>query len=190
METGSTEKKRKRKTYFMNLQKIGVVSIFLLSLILSIAFFAYEDYFREASSLGLLGLFIVNFVSSATFFISAPAFLSVISGGNLYSPILVSIVASFGAGLGDLVGFLFGHSGRRLTMKKFEANSRLKLLEKLFQKHGMIVIFIMALIPNPFFDFIGILAGALNYSLAKFFITMITGRFLRYWLLAQFGANL
>ena len=170
--------------------KIYAGTIFLLSIALSIAFYIFRDYFKEASSLGLFGIFVVNFVSSATFFVPAPAFLTVITGGNLYSPILVAIIASMGAGLGDMLGFVFGFSGRKLTRKKLEKNPKVKFLEKHFQKHGALIIFIMAIIPNPFFDAIGILAGVLNYSLVRFFAIMLVGRFLRYWLLAQFGSQL
>lgn len=137
-----------------------------------------------------MGLFIVNFVSSATFFVSAPAFLTIITGGNLYSPILVAIVASLGAGLGDMVAFLFGHSGRRLAIKKLEKHKTVRFLEKHFHRHGALIIFVMAIIPNPFFDAVGILAGVVNYPPLKFFTIMLVGRFLRYWLLAQFGSKL
>ncbi|MDO8583324.1 MAG: VTT domain-containing protein [bacterium] len=170
--------------------KIFAGAIFLLSIVLSIAFYVFRDYFKEATSFGLLGLFVVNFVSSATFFVSAPAFLTVIAGGNLYSPILVALIAAFGAGLGDMLGFIFGHSGRKLTRKKLEKNKYIRFLEKHFHKHGVLIIFLMSIIPNPFFDAIGMLAGLLNYPPLRFFAIMLVGRLLRYWALAQFGAQL
>lgn len=170
--------------------KVYAGTIFLLSIGLSIAFFVFRDYFKEASSLGLFGLFIVNFVSSATFFVSAPAFLTIITGGNLYSPILVAVIAAAGACLGDMLGFAFGHSGRRLTRKKLDRHKTIRFLEKHFHRHGVLIIFLLAIIPNPFFDAIGILAGVVNYPPIRFFTIMLLGRFLRYWALAQFGSNL
>ena len=170
--------------------KLYAGSIFLLSVLLSIAFFVFRDYFKEASSLGLIGLFLVNFISNATFFVSAPAFLSVITGGSLYSPILVAIAASLGAGLGDMIGFLFGHSGRRLAIVKLEKYKAVRFLEKHFHRYGVLIIFVVAIIPNPFFDAIGILAGVLNYPPMRFFVIILIGRFIRYWALAQFGSNL
>lgn len=172
----------KNKTY--------AVTIFFLSIILSIVFFVFKDYFKGAMSLGLLGLFLVNFISSATFFVSGPAFLTVIAGGDLYSPILVAVIASFGACLGDMIGFLFGHSGRKLTKKKLDRHKTIRFLEKHFHKYGALIIFIVAVIPNPFFDAIGILAGVVNYPPLKFFAIMLVGRFLRYWLMAHLGSKL
>ena len=169
--------------------KAYAISIFLLSVGLSVAFYIFRDYFKEASSLGLFGIFVVNFVSSATFFVSAPAFLTIISGGNLYSPILVAIIAALGACLGDMLGFAFGHSGRRLTKKKLDQHKTIRFLEKHFHRHGILVTFIFAIIPNPFFDAIGIIAGVLNYPPMKFFAVMLIGRFIRYWALAQVGAT-
>jgi membrane protein YqaA with SNARE-associated domain len=170
--------------------KIYAVIIFTSSILLSTAFYVYRDYFRHASSLGLLGLFIINFISSVGFFVSGPAFLTVIAGGNLYPPLLVALIASFGACLGDMLGFAFGYSGRKLTKKKIDRYKVVKFLEKYFNRHGELVIFILAIIPNPFFDVVGILAGVVNYPLIKFFVIMFVGRFLRYWLLAGFGSNL
>lgn len=170
--------------------KVYAGTIFLSSIVLSIAFFVFRDYFKEASSFGLFGLFIVNFVSSATFFVSAPAFLTIITGGNLYSPILVAVVATLGACLGDMLGFAFGHSGRRLTKKKLDRHKTIRFLEKHFHRHGVLIIFILAIIPNPFFDAIGILAGVVNYPALRFFAIMLVGRFIRYWALAQVGAHL
>lgn len=170
--------------------KLYVASIFILSILLSAVFFEYKDFFRHASSLGLFGLFIVNFISSATFFVSAPAFLTVIAGGNLYQPILVAIVAAVGACLGDTLGFLLGHLGRRLTKKKLDTHKTVRFLERHFHRHGALIIFLLAIIPNPFFDAVGILAGIVRYSFSKFFVIMLVGRFLRYWLLAQFGSKL
>lgn len=170
--------------------KLYAGTIFFASIGLSVAFFVFRDYFKEATSLGLFGLFVVNFISSATFFLSGPAFLTVITGGNLYSPILVGGIAAVGASLGDMLGFAFGHSGRRLTKKKLDKHKTIRFLEKHFHRHGVLIIFILAIVPNPFFDAIGILAGVLNYPPIRFFAIMLIGRFIRYWALAQVGAQL
>jgi membrane protein YqaA with SNARE-associated domain len=170
--------------------KVYAIVIFISSILLSVVFFEYRDFFKHASSLGLLGLLIINFVSSATFFVSAPAFLTIIAGGNLYSPILVAAVAAIGACLGDMIGFLFGHSGRRILKKSLDRHRTIRFLEKHFHRHGGLIIFLLAIIPNPFFDAVGILAGVVNYPPKKFFIIMLLGRFLRYWSLSYLGSKL
>lgn len=170
--------------------KLYAGTIFFASIALSAAFFYFRDYFKQAESLGLLGLFVVNFISSATFFVSAPSFFTIIAGGNLYPPIIVALVAALGACLGDMLGYAFGHSGRRLTKKKLDKHKAVRFLEKHFHRHGALIIFLLAVIPNPFFDAIGILAGVVNYPIYRFFVIMLVGRFIRYWALAQFGSSL
>ena len=180
---------RKKKTIAIDVRYVYAASVFLLSISLSAVFYIYRDYLKDASALGFLGLFVVNFVSSATFFISSPAFLTIITGGNLYSPVSVAVIASLGASLGDMLAFAFGHSGRKLTKKKLDRHKAIRFLEKHFHRHGVLIIFLLAIIPNPFFDAVGILAGVLNYPPMRFFTIMLVGRFIRYWALAQVGAN-
>ena len=170
--------------------RIYAIIIFVSSIILSTVFFVYKDFFKSALSLGLLGIFIINFVSSAGFFVSGPAFLTIIAGGNLYSPILVAVISAIGACFGDMLGFAFGHSGRQLTKKRLDKHKTVRFLEKHFHRHGALITFAFAIIPNPFFDAIGILAGVLNYPPVKFFAIMLAGRLLRYWLLAQIGSRM
>src|SRR3989304_9698820 len=143
----------------MNLNKIIAGFIFVLSIVLSIAFFVFKDFFAASKSLGLIGLFVINFVSNASFFVSAPAFLTVVAGGNLYSPILVAFVSSFGATLGDAIGFIFGVSGRRLANNQLKKKTWYRILSKYFKKYGDFLLFTLALIPNPIFDAVGLLAG-------------------------------
>lgn len=169
--------------------KIYAIFIFALSLVLSIAYLVFRDFFKEATSFGLIGLFFVNLISSASLFVSAPAFLTVIAGGNIYPPIVVGFIASIGAAIGDMISFFFGLSGRKLTRKKLEKNPRILFLEKHFKKYGALIILVMAFIPNPIFDAIGIFAGVLNYPAIRFFVIVLVGRFLRNWLLAQVAAS-
>lgn len=169
--------------------KLYAFLIFSSSILLSVIFYEYRDFFRHTTSVGLLGLFVINFVSSAGFFVSGPAFLTIITGGNLYPPILVAVVAAFGACLGDMIGFLFGHSGRKLLKKQLDKHLIIRFLEKHFHRHGALITFILAVIPNPLFDAIGVLAGVVNYPPVRFFAIMFVGRFIRYWALAQVGAR-
>jgi membrane protein YqaA with SNARE-associated domain len=166
------------------------ILLFFSSIALSLAFFAYRDFFKEALSLGLLGLLILNFISSAGFFVSAPTILTVLAAGSIYPPVLVAVVSALGASLGDMLGYMFGYSGRHLAMKKFDKYAIVRYSEEKFNKHGDLIILLFAIVPNPFFDAIGILAGAVKFSPSRFFVIMLIGRFLRFWLLAKLGTRI
>lgn len=170
--------------------KIYAAFVFFLSLILSTAFFVFQDFFKESRSLGLLGIFLVNFISGASFFVSLPAFLTVISGGSIYQPVLVALISSMGATLGDMVNYLFGFSGRHLANHHLSKKKWFIFLEEHFKRHGTWLLFLFALIPNPIFDAIGLIAGVFRYSAYKFFLIVVAGRFIRFWLLAKLGSFL
>jgi len=165
------------------------IFLFIVSLTISLGAFIYRDFFAQTKTLGLLGLFIINLVSSATFFISGPAFLTVIAGGAIYNPLLVALIASLGASIGDLVSFAFGYSGRHVALKRLEKHPWFVFVEGLFKKHGMWIIFLFAFIPNPVFDAIGLIAGVFRFNWKIFFVLILAGRFARFVLLALVGAK-
>ncbi len=165
------------------------VFLFVVSIILSFGAFWYRDLFEGTRTLGLIGIFIINLISSATFFVSGPAFLTVIAGGSIYPPLLVALVASLGASVGDLVSFAFGYSSRHVALKKFENKQWFIWVESLFRRHGVWIIFFFAFVPNPIFDAIGLIAGVFKFKWKTFFILILLGRFARFIILALLGAK-
>lgn len=168
------------------------ISLFLLilSLLFSFALFYFRDFFSGAEKLGLLGIFIINFISSATFFVSGPAFLTVIAGGSIYPPLLVAFIASLGASFGDMVSYVFGFSGRSFALSGLNKKLWFRITEDIFKKYENLIIFLFAIIPNPFFDAVGLLAGIMGMKYYKFFAIMLAGRFARFVILAFIGAKL
>lgn len=169
-----------------NRREFGIL-LFIFSTLISIAAFVFRDTFKDALSLGLLGILIINFFSSATFFISGPAFLTVIAGGGVYSPLLVALIASLGTALGDSVSFFFGYSTRHIALKRFEEKLWFKVIEDIFKAYGGIMIFFFSLIPNPLFDGLALVAGVFKYDVKRYFVIVLIARFLRFIVLAQIG---
>lgn len=163
----------------------SAIIILIASLLIIAGAFLFRESLLQFKSLGLLGIFLINLIGSATLFFPAPAIASVVAGGAIYPPVLVAVVSSLGAALGDMVGFLLGHSGRKIFIKNH--HRFYILLRDLFHKFGGIAIFGFAFVPNPFFDFVGISAGLFHFPPARFFLFMFLGRLLRNILLALFG---
>lgn len=155
---------------------------FLLLLILSaILFFPvfYQIRHSEFRSLGLLGVFLLNLLGSATIFFPTPAFLSVGISATKINPLLVALVASAGGALGEGTTFLFGYtSNKAFNLEKRKMLKKFK--EKVFDRYGWAAIFVLALVPNPFFDGIGMVAGISKYPIKKFLFLTFSGRFFRY----------
>ena len=162
--------------------------IFGVSILVILLAVIFRDRLSELEQLGLLGIMLINFLASATIFLPAPAIATVVAGGALYSPLSVALSSSFGAATGDVVGFLLGHSGKNLFYKKH--HTTFLVVKDLFHTFGGILIFLVAFIPNPFFDVVGILAGFVHYPLMRFFALILVGRLIRNFLLASFGSAL
>ena len=162
---------------------------YLLTFFLSLLFIGFAFLFREKLAalytFGLLGIFLINFFGNATIFLPAPAIVSVVVGGALYPPFAVAIVSALGASSGDMVGFLLGHSGKNIFFK--DRHRLYESLHKVFKHFTIAIIFLFAFIPNPFFDIVGILAGAFSFPASRFFLALFLGRLLRSILLSYAG---
>lgn len=161
---------------------------FVLSVIIIVLTFLFQEDLMQLKTFGLMGLFLLNFFSTATVFAPNFSLATVIAGGSVYNPILVAAVATLGGVFGDSISYLLGHSGRHIFVKK--EGKFFQAVVRVFHKHGLIVIFILALIPNPIFDAIGILAGGVRFPFKKYFFAMFLGRILRNLVLAYLGAML
>jgi membrane protein YqaA with SNARE-associated domain len=174
------------KTLKNNKRAFGIF-LFVFSTLISVFAFIFREQFKDGQTLGLLGILIINFFSSATFFVSGPAFLTVIAGGSIYHPILVGLTAALGTALGDIVSFFFGYSTRHLALVKLEKRLLFRVFEDFFKLHGNWILFLMALIPNPFFDAAGLVAGIFKFDIKRYFIIVFVGRLVRFLLLAYIG---
>lgn len=179
--------RRKNKPEILE-SKLFYVLLFLVSalLLFSPLFFRFD--LQSLKSFGILGVAILNFISSSTLFFPTPGFLATGIGGALYNPILVAIAASTGSTLGESVGFVFGHSSRKITHPKDHTFME-SVYKIIYHKHGPILIVILAFIPNPFFDAVGIIAGLAFYPLRRFLMLVFIGRFARDLIVAYVGST-
>lgn len=166
------------------MKKSYIFTLILSVVLIAVAFFFHEKL-SEFRSLGLIGIFLINLIGSATLFLPAPGIASVVAGGSIYAPWAVALVASLGASVGDLVGYLLGTSSKHVLLENRE--KYLQIITPYFKKYGALLIVLFAFFPNPFFDAIGIVAGVLGYPVKKYFLWMFVGRLARNILLAYLG---
>ncbi len=178
-------KRKSDELFWQNTQKW--VGIFILSLCIVGVAFVFREKLSQFRSLGLFGIFLANLIGSATIFLPAPAIVTVVAGGIIYPPLLVALVATIGATIGDLLAFLLGVSGKKVFLKK--EYRFYQVLTHLMRRFGAMTIFIFAFFPNPVFDAVGIIAGAVGYPPYKFILWLFLGRMSRNLLLAFFGAR-
>jgi membrane protein YqaA with SNARE-associated domain len=63
----------------------------------------------------------------------------------------------------------------------------LKLQKGIIKKYELAGIFILALMPNPVFDFVGIYCGLKKIDYKIYLVLTILGRIIRYFILIYFG---
>jgi len=177
--------KRKKQT---SEERIVRLVILLITVVLIVIIWSFRRGLARLSRWGYLGVFAINLVSSATVLVPIPGITAVFLGGAIWNPFLVGLASGVGSALGELFGYFAGYGGRGL-MPILDEYPALRSIEDFFKKTGFITTLVISTIPFPFFDLIGIMAGALNYPIWKFTLAVLMGRIARDILIAASGAK-
>lgn len=134
---------------------------------------------------GYVGVALISFTSSATVILPAPGLAVVFSMGGVLNPIWLGILAGIGSGLGELSGYIAGASGRALI----NSDRVNPLLHRFASRYTLLALFVLAMLPLPVFDFVGILAGAMRLRLPVFLGAVLSGKIIKHIAIALAGAG-
>ena len=155
---------------------IGPMAMFSVVLaVVAFGFFLWRTDNLDLGTAGLAGVWVISFVAAASIVIPVPGLAAVCVGaspGVGLNPLLVGIVAGSAEALGEMTGYLAGAGGRGL-LRRNRFYPRLRIL---MNRWGGIVLFVGAVIPNPVFDIIGLLAGSVGYPIRKFLPIVFVGK--------------
>jgi len=151
---------------------------------ISVWIFSIRDQAADLAKFGYPGIFIISVLANATVLLPAPGVAVVFAMGGIFNPLIVGIVAGVGGGIGELSGYMAGFSGQAVI----ERGGIYERIHPFMQKYGPATIFVLAAIPNPFFDLGGVAAGALKMPLRTFLIWCILGKILKMLTFAYAGA--
>jgi uncharacterized membrane protein YdjX (TVP38/TMEM64 family) len=157
---------------------------FLAVIAISIWIYSIKDQAAQLAAYGYPGIFIVAMLANATVFLPAPGVAVVFAMGSIFSPLLVALFAGTGAAIGELVGYLAGYSGQGIV----ENTQMFARIEPWVRRYGVFAIFILAALPNPFFDIAGVAAGILKIPIGKFFIACWLGQLIKMFAFAYAGS--
>jgi uncharacterized membrane protein YdjX (TVP38/TMEM64 family) len=138
------------------------------------------------SPVGLLVLFGLAALSTATLILPAPGLALTAIAGAAGDPLVVGVVAGLGQAIGELTGYLAGWSGRSFLPD----NEASRKLTEWLGRRGPIVIFVLAVTPNPLFDLAGIAAGALRMPVLHYLAAAATGKVIKNVLIAAGGSTI
>ena len=153
---------------------------------------------------GYAGIFLANFLGTATGFIPVPGLtaggqaLIVAASSSLFVPGVVVAGAS-GMTLAESTAYLTGSVGRGLAEEReMPLKGRLgRLMHRaagwvdwLMARYGFATLLLLSAIPNPFFEFAGITAGAVRMNFWRFLLAVGIGKTIRVILLVIIGQAL
>ncbi len=139
------------------------------------------------SPFALPALFIASVISSATLFLPVPGLAITTLVGSLLNPIVVGIVAGIGQTLGEMSGYMAGYSGQGLV-NRTETYERIKGWMTRNEFVAELIVFVLALIPNPVFDAAGMAAGTLRFPVWKYLVAAGLGKITKNIVFAYGGA--
>ena len=147
----------------------------IIVIALSVAIFLLRDKIGQVNDIGYLGLFLLCFLANSTVLLPAPSLVIAASCALIMNPFWVALFAALGSTLGELVGYAFGTIAKDLS-SKFQ-----NVLDKLTSKvhNQTVLVFVLAVLPLPFFDIVGIYSGGTKMNLIKFSIACFIGKFIK-----------
>ncbi len=125
--------------------------------------------------LGYAGIALINFIASAGFVLPVPNQVANYAAGATLNPLLVGVVAGVASAFGDLTGYYAGLS----VSDVLEGRRTYGVIHAWMQRHGFAAIFLLSIIPNPFFDIGGAAAGAVRLPVWQFLAACALGRSIR-----------
>lgn len=155
-----------------------------LVIVITLAVWRAADKLEQFKLWGYPGIFVVSLLGNATVFLPAPSLALVFAMGGILNPLLVGLVAGPAEALGELTGYLAGYGGQAII----ENRQMYDRLKGWMQRNGALTVFVLSVIPNPFFDLAGIAAGVLRYPLARFLLSCWLGKTLKTTAFAFAGA--
>ena len=163
-------------------QSVGMI---LVSVAITLSILAWHDRAKGLEHYGYLGVFLISLMGNATVILPAFSLAAVFTIGGVLNPVLVGLAAGVGEAVGELTGFLMGYAGRAVVQDRVA----FRRLESWVRRYGLRVIFILSVIPNPFFDLAGIAAGVLRFPLWQFLVSCWAGKTLKTVAFALAGAH-
>jgi membrane protein YqaA with SNARE-associated domain len=193
MKSLPNEKKaamRRRLWAAWRLEYTLLIFVVVLMTVFAFAFFYFQVEVSRLKDYGYVGVFIINFIGAASMILPTPAAASVVGGGAILNSYLgiptfvyVGVVAGLAEALGEFTGYAAGYGSRIVIQERPEY----KQIQGWMERHGVITMFVMSVIPNPLFDVAGAAAGVVRMPLGRFFLAVLAGKTIKDLYLAAGG---
>jgi len=159
-----------------------------------VSFLYYLDEYLTII-MGIPGLFIISFLDSALVPLAGgpDAIILLLAGLQPGFFFWIALTATIGSTFGNMILYSIGYKGGEKALARFNPK-RVAQIEQKMQIYGAWAVFGATLAPPPFPTKLVILAaGVLKTGIIRFVVSVISGRLIRYsivaWLAAKFGSR-
>ncbi len=182
-DVGAKPKQWRREYTYLALIA-GLIAVF------AILFFLLDVQLEGLRDFGYAGIFLIALIGSASVILPLPGAAVVVGSSQFVDPVLgipfwlvVGVVAALGETIGELTGYLAGVGGKAVM----EDRPGYQRLDGWMQRHGSSTMFALSVIPNPFFDVAGFMAGAVRMPIWRFLVVVFIGKAIKNSMLALVG---
>ncbi len=175
-----------------------IAAIIVVISLLPVVFGVDQD---DLETLGYPGVFLANFFGTATVFVPVPGLTAagqalIIVLADRLNPLAVALVASLGMTTAETTAYITGRVGRSLSEERQITikgrvgrlmRSVVHFIDWLMAHYGFLTLLVLSAVPNPFFEFAGITAGAIRMNFLRFIIPVGIGKTIRALILAYAG---
>jgi len=183
-----TQPKKKTSKTFAYISGIGGV---ILTVIMAVAVIYYGDWFQdELASFGYLGAFIISVLGGATIVVPVPMLAVVFAlGGVMKFTWAVGLAAALGEVVGAFIIYMTGIGGGHVmyNSKYAKVQAFYDRLMILMEKRGSLTLFLVSAVINPFFYPAALAAGAMHFSIKKYFIVCLLGKTIKNMMIVYAG---
>ena len=130
-------------------------------------------------SVGYTSIWLLAFIGAALVFSPVGALAAVCVAATPaadLNPFLIGVVAGSAEAIGELTGYLAGMSGKAI----FDRNRFYIRFKNLFSRYAAFTLFFGSIIPNPFFDVMGVAAGSILYPVRRFLLLVFIGKTIKF----------
>jgi membrane protein DedA with SNARE-associated domain len=176
---------------------IGLLVVFVLVVVAGTAIpfsFGWIDQ-EDLEAFGYAGIFLANFFGTATVFIPVPGLTAagqalIVEGPRSLdlNPIGVVVAGASGMTFGEATAYASGAIGRGVAEEKpMPLGGRIgtmlrraaRWIDWLILHYGFVTLLVLSAIPNFFFEFAGITAGATRMNFWRFMLAVAIGKTIR-----------
>jgi membrane protein DedA with SNARE-associated domain len=185
---------------------IALILLFLTALIVGTTVPFALDWVNQddLEGWGYPGIFLANFLGTATVFVPVPGLTAagqtlIVVGSESLLDVGVVAAGASGMTLAESTAYLAGVMGRNaaeerdVQLKGRFGGAMRKIaswIDWLMARYGFLTLLTLSAIPNPFFEFAGITAGAVRMNFWRFLIAVGIGKTTRVILLVIIGQAL